>query len=333
MERISRRADQEVGCQCNGTSEAAPVTEAMAATPSWHPSPVLPAPTPAPTPAPLLDDAFTLVVIPDIQFMTLADNGWARQHPRLAWPEKYYAQGEWVASSKELLNIKAVIQVGDLVESGCDDAHWKVFNKGWDPIHATGLPYSLAAGNHDCDNLYGCVPRGWNCYNRQVSHFLDRVSFPAEFMSPGNYQNMITLFEASGIKFIIVSVEWNALDDALAWARQKIEQHSDRWVIFNTHFVQASPGVLELAKSIPKTFMVTQGHDCVYGEEWHHFHQGAGEQPFIEMLIDYQCYSNGYLKYFTIDKAAGKVNGYTYNPYTKDFRKGSAYEFSFDFKF
>lgn len=284
-------------------------------------------------PMPLPDDAFTLVVIPDVQFMTVAGGGWVSQPPRLAWPEKWYSQGEWVAANKDRFNIKAVVQVGDLVETGCDDAHWRVFNTGWEMIHATGLPYSFAPGNHDCDNLYGCIPYGWNCYNRQVPYFLDRVSFPVEFRSSGRYENMITLFEAAGVEFIIVAVEWNTPSEALEWARWKLQQYSDRWAIFNAHYVPNSPGFFDLARWYPKTFMVTQGHACVGGEEWHKFHQGAGAQHFIEILVDYQCNSNGFLKHFTIDRAAGQVHAFTHNPNTDESRTGSNYEYTWSFVF
>lgn len=290
-------------------------------------------PPPPPTPGPFPEDAFTLVVIPDVQFMTMGGD-WASWPPRYATPERWYAQGNWVAANKDTLKIEAVIQVGDLVETGCEHAHWTVFNRGWEPIHNTGLPYSFAAGNHDCDDRnYGCNPRGWNCFNSEVPHFLDRVSFPVDFISPGQYQNMITLFEAAGLEFIIVAVEWNTPPDALAWARSKVQQYSDRWAIFNVHYEPAAPGYLDLAKSHNKTFMVTQGHHCIYGEEEHRFHQGAGAQPFIELLVDYQCNENGFLKHFTIDKTVGRVQAHTYNPYTGASRYGGNYDFSWNFEF
>lgn len=261
-------------------------------------------------------------------------NDWDQAPPRYALRERWYAQGEWVAANKDLLNIKAVVQLGDLVEEGCDDSNWVVFNRGWNPIHATGIPYSWAAGNHDCDHLYGCNPPGWSCFNRQVPHFLDNVSFPVEFYpGQGQYQNMFTLFEADGIEFMIIAVEWNTPPGALAWARQKVEQHSDRWAIFNVHYEPAAPGYLDLAKSHNKTFMLAQGHHCVCGEEEHRFHQGAGAQPFVELLVDYQCNDNGYLKHFTIDKAAGTVKAHSYNPATETSRTGPDYDWSWDFRF
>lgn len=154
-----------------------------------------------------------------------------------------------------------------------------------------------------------------------------------EFIAPGRYENMITLFEAEGIEFIIVAVEWNTSPESLAWVRLEVQQYSDRWAIFNAHYVPSSPGFLDLAKSHPKTFMVTQGHSCIGGEEWHTFHQGAGSQPFLELLVDYQCNQNGFLKHFRIDKPAGTVTAYTYNPYTSESRTGGNYEYTWNFQF
>jgi len=274
---------------------------------------------------------FSIVVIPDVQYMTLENNGWAASAPRYATPERWYSMGNWVASNKDTLNIKAVVQVGDLVEDGCQAPHWGVYKRGFDPIHDAGIPYSWAPGNHDCDTWSsGCS--GWNCYNNEMPYFLDRVSFPIEF-GPGRYENMLTLFEAEGLEFMIVNTEllWNPQPGVLEWARQKVRQYPDRWAIFNSH--TASTEWLDLAKSHPKTLMVTQGHYCVGGEEWHRFHQGAGSNPIIEIMVDYQCNQNGFLKYFTIDRAAGTVTANTYNPYTQEFRTGGSYSHTWNFQF
>merc|ERR1740121_3098383 len=117
------------------------------------------------------------------------------------------------------------------------------------------------------------------------------------------------------------------------FARSKVEEHSDRWAIFNVHYEPASAGYLDLAKSYDKTFMMAQGHRCIYGEEEHRFHQGAGAQPFVELLVDYQCNENGFLKYFTIDVGASRVKAHTYNPTTGQYRYGSSYDFSWYFDF
>lgn len=76
---------------------------------------------PPPTPSPPGPGVFSIVGLPDVQFMTLAGNSWAASAPRYATPERWYAQGNWIAAKKDALNIKAVIQVGDLVEKGCDN--------------------------------------------------------------------------------------------------------------------------------------------------------------------------------------------------------------------
>jgi len=145
---------------------------------------------------------------------------------------------------------------------------------------------------------------------------------------------MLTLFEADGLPFMIVNTElsWNYQNaGVMDWARQKVQEHPDRWAIFNSHTM--SDEWLALAKSHPRTLMITLGHYCVGGEEWQNWHQGVGPNPILEIMVDYQCNQNGFLKYFTIDKAAGTVSANTYNTYTQESRTGGIYSYTWNFNF
>lgn len=290
-------------------------------------------PPPPPTPAPAPGDEFTIVIIPDTQYMTF-DSSWGRAYPRLAWPEKWHVQADWVANNTNNLDIAAVLHVGDIVEEGCNDGHWWELgreNVGWDKIQASGIPYCWAPGNHD---LNFPAQTSWDCFNERAPKYLDNLSFEHEHYAPGIYQGMMTLFERNGVKFIVLGIEWGAGHEKIEWARQKLEEHSDRYAIFITHFVGAEAGVLELARNYPKTVFVAQGHDCVYGEEWYWFHESAsGGQPFNEMLIDYQCFDNGYLGYLTINTREGIIKKNTYNPWKDSFRYGGVYEYDWQYDF
>ncbi len=174
----------------------------------------------------------------------------------------------------------------------------------------------------------------WDCFNQRAGKYLNNLSFPHEHYRPGQFQGMMTLFEAGGLEFIVLGLEWRAGNDKIEWARQKLREHPDRWAIFITHFVGAAQGILDLAKSHPKTFFIAQGHDCVSGEEWHFFHQSqSGGQPFNEMLIDYQCNNNGFLSYLTINPQAGSVEKVTFNPWNNQFRQGPEYQYSWNYDF
>src|SRR5581483_6585472 len=85
---------------------------------------------------------FSVVLIPDSQYLTgYCTNEWNDQMA-------------YIRNNAGALNIKAAIHLGDLVDAA-DDRQLAAAMHGLDTLRASGVPFILAPGNHDCDGGTG----------------------------------------------------------------------------------------------------------------------------------------------------------------------------------
>jgi DNA repair exonuclease SbcCD nuclease subunit len=219
--------------------------------------------------------------------------------------------------------------VGDLVEDAWLEENWNKFFAGWEKIESTGIPWSAVPGNHDCHKDNGCGDwNRWQHYNRHMGPHWDGVKFQHEFKEAGKYENSVTLFEAAGVKMMIVGIEYIPSKESLDWAEKKLAEHSDRRAIINIHFV-AGTDVANWAKRQRNVFMIHQGHDCA--REWNKEYNNDWGEPIQEILTDYQCEGNGFLRYYTFDLDSSRVNAFTYNPDQQRYERDGNSQFSFAF--
>jgi hypothetical protein len=106
----------------------------------WTPQATLPGNT-----AP---DVIRIVSIPDIHLEMQATGQ----------PGTWKAQAKWIANNQATYNLQAVLFVGDvqISTSGQDDLSTDMptaWNEGFSTIDGMNLPYLVAVGNHDYDNI------------------------------------------------------------------------------------------------------------------------------------------------------------------------------------
>jgi hypothetical protein len=165
-------------------------------------------------PAP--EGSFSLIVLPDTQ--TYA----ARK------PEIFHAETQWIVDNLQRQRIRFVSHVGDIVDQNVRP-QWDVARAAMDRLHGK-VPYGFSVGNHDMITKTG-------------DSSLFQEYFPASRFEPfdwyvgqfGNNRNSVQVFSAEGLDFVIVHLECNAPDDALAWANGVLAAHSDRRAIVTTH--------------------------------------------------------------------------------------------------
>jgi hypothetical protein len=165
--------------------------------------------------------SWTLAVLPDTQVYSLR------------YPGLFYAQTGWIARNHDRLNIKYVLQLGDVVNNNTH-REWRNAREAMSLLDGV-VPYAICPGNHD----YG--PSG-DASTRDTllnDYFpYDAISAWPTFggaMVEGRLDNTYHLFEAGGRKWIIIALEWAPRDETIAWADDVMSAHPDHTGILITH--------------------------------------------------------------------------------------------------
>ncbi|WP_394275969.1 hypothetical protein [Luteococcus sp.] len=197
----------------------------------------------APTPAPQVtaasgadaDGRFSLAVIPDTQNESLRAGA-----PRMV------ARNNWLVARKgaDQLDLRAAIQVGDIANWDTPD-HDQYANAvtGMKVLEQAQVGWIGAVGNHDsyATGEGGSARPGVNVhealrdtatYNSYFdgSHFRFRAATQA-----GRQDTSTHMFQAGGLKWMVVALELWPRRAQLDWAKQQVAAHPDRNVILLTH--------------------------------------------------------------------------------------------------
>jgi hypothetical protein len=251
-----------------------------------------------------------------------------------AYQHEWIAQADWIVDQKEALNIKAVVHVGDLVEVADRPHEWRNFFDGWDKVEATGIPWSMVPGNHDLNSMSEpWAANRWDFYNQYTAPVWRRNPRLNESYPEGRYENSLVFFEAGGVEFMVVGIELGPSQASLDWASKKLAEHSGKRAIINIHYVvwgsERGIDVGRWAKSHRNIFLIQQGHDCA--REWNRVLYNNWGEPIQEVLTDYQCTGDGYLRYYTFRLAQDKVDAFTYSPSLGCYETDYDSQFTFEF--
>lgn len=162
---------------------------------------------------------FTIAVLPDTQFYTLA------------YPEIFEAQTRWIAANKDAEQIAFVLHEGDIVQNDTPE-EW---SRAGRYLHALDgiVPYALARGNHD---LGGGISRIGGLMDSYfpAAEFL-RYPWFRETFETGRMDNSFLLVEAGGRTWVILALEYGPRDAVLAWADRILTRHANLPAIIVTH--------------------------------------------------------------------------------------------------
>ncbi len=280
------------------------------------------------------EKSFTIVLLPDTQF-------YAEKYP-----ETYVAQTMWIRRQLRQDNIKFVIHLGDIVQTPNQKPEWENANRAMEIIDRV-VPYSMVPGNHDMD----VKTRDSTLYNAFFS--------PARFANEDWYgghmgatnDNNYCFFEASGMKFMVISLEFAPRDEALEWAAGVASRYPDHRVIVATHcYMRPKNRDTECATSMniagnsgeeiwdklvrkqPNVFLVVSGHVLGVGLQ-KSINDAGGE--VLEMLTDYQGLPNGgdgWLRSLRFVPDENKIHVRTYSPLLDKENEDANEAFSLDYK-
>ncbi|WP_437817528.1 metallophosphoesterase [Sorangium sp. So ce1078] len=166
--------------------------------------------------------AFSVVLIPDTQ-----------NYSEFSSYEVYEHQMQWLVDNRDARNIKFAVHLGDITNHDLA-SEYDVASAAHSLLDNAGVPYSMTIGNHDI------FPSN-EAYKRSslYANYFGQPRYQGELFYGGAYDasnmNNYTYFEAGGLKFMVVSLEFAPRKDVVTWANQVIANHPDRRVIVATH--------------------------------------------------------------------------------------------------
>ena len=306
---------------------------------------------------------FTLIVLPDTQGYADVRHQETQQH----WPEIgdqrscFFTQTAWIKKNRKELNIAMVAHVGDITQTDHDD-EWEIADTAFKTID-DHVPYILCSGNHDM---------GYSLKDRRTSH--SRASRFSSFFKPsrftdndlynthfgpekaihfreeGKTENYYLYLQKSGMKFLILTLEFKPRDETLAWANKVMDRHPDYRTIVITHAylsggkggrtqtdsypVQGNSGKSTWEKFIKKhknIFLVLSGHageDLLSskGEHGNTVHQVQADYWYWD-LPEIKA-GSGFLRIMRFYPHKNKIDVQTYSPVTDSFLTRPTSKFS-----
>ena len=284
---------------------------------------------------------FTVILLPDTQY-------YVESHPDILTD-----QVDWILGRQKARNIVFVSHVGDIVEHYDNPLEWERADAILSRLIGA-VPFGLLPGNHDLS------PTGdATAFNR---HFgpdrFEAFAWYGEGYPAGTNDNSYQLFSAGGYRlgplslgaddFLVLALQFCPEADVIEWAKQVLEDHSDRHAILVTHgyldvfgrrnigqpafgCTQAEGNTEYLFEEVvyphPNVFLVLSGHQydtqTMDGEARRADRNVAGR--WVHQLVsDFQRRPDGgggWLRIIGFNQELGQVIVRTYSPTLKSYEQ------------
>ncbi|MBN2138004.1 MAG: discoidin domain-containing protein [Sedimentisphaerales bacterium] len=278
-------------------------------------------------------ESFSLIVLPDTQSYTMH------------YPEIFTSQTQWIKDNKAAMNIVFVLHEGDFTEND-SDLEWQRANTSMTILDGV-VPYTFCGGNHDVPN-HGRLSADARD-NSKLNHYFPVSRFANEPWWGGcaadNPDGRYVFFDAGGMEFMIVSLEFGPNDEMLRWANQVVAEFPEKRTIFLTHCymheddTRSGPGDQwncrgwagdgndgeqmwdEFVKLHKNIFLVLSGH--ILGDGLGRLTSiGVNGNPVHQILANYQDPpipvgngGNGWLRIMTFLPQKDRIEVRTYSPW------------------
>ena len=268
---------------------------------------------------------FTIPVFPDTQEYMGKKRG------------VFFSMVEWVVEKSDSLKVPMVLQMGDFVNFDNFD-HWELASVGMRIFDRANIPYAIAIGNHDTGAVGqysgSAAPGNVNVNLRNTQKFnyffpVSRFTLQKGRFENNKSDNAYYLFEAGGLKWIVVTLEFCARENAAKWMDETLKKYPDRNAIIVTHYHLNSNGEIassnagygdmkvsdifeQYIKPNKNVLMVLSGHVCY--SAWRE-DKGVHGNSIYQMLQDYQCNRDGYIRLLDIDTENKTITAKMFSPY------------------
>lgn len=168
------------------------------------------------------DYDYTIAVIPDIQTMVGQNR------------DNLDGLTDWLVENAASHKIAYAAEVGDLSDNGAKEEYYQYAAEQMSKLDGV-IPYSFIQGNHDYDD--NCSTGRYSTYyNKYFSYDkYSQFSYFGGAYEEGSMENWYTLFEAAGVKYCMINLEFGPRTDVIRWAGRICEMYPTRRVIINTH--------------------------------------------------------------------------------------------------
>ncbi len=280
-------------------------------------------------------EPFSIVVLPDTQ-------NYAEK-----FPDTYLAQTQWIRDNVEKENIKFVMHLGDIVQHhNQSEEQWQVADRAHQLLDGV-VPYSVLPGNHDLEYQDKVYSRETELYNKYFGpqRFTDYPWYGGHW-GETNDNNFCT-FEAGGMKFLVISLEYAPRNEVLTWAAGVAAAHPDHRVLVATHCYMrpagrdsqtggtlgnSGDGIWEkFVRCSPNVFLVASGHVLGVGRQVSTNDAGL---PVHETLVDYQGLpngGNGWLRIMRFVPDENKIEIRAYSPLLDETMDSDGHTFNLDY--
>ncbi len=264
-------------------------------------------------------EPFSIVLLPDTQYYSEK------------FPETYKIQTKWIRANAITKNIKFVIHLGDIVQNRHErETEWYIARYAHKLLDGV-VPYSVAPGNHDMV----VEPRDTSLFNKYFPSsdydFWDWYGGNFGDKNDSNY----CFFNAAGMSFLILNLEYAPGDDVLAWANTIVEKYKHHRTIVATHHYLRPGGRGEVGERMWNTFvknhknifLVVCGH--VGALTLQNSINDAGNMVY-EILTDYQGMENGgngWLRILTFTPDKNVIEVQEYSPLLKQSRRAISHNY------
>jgi hypothetical protein len=285
---------------------------------------------------------FTLAILPDTQYYAASRYG--------GLPEMFTSQTRWIVEHRDEFNIVFVLHEGDATEYNTYP-EWLRVKASLDVLEGE-VPYALAVGNHD-----GLTWRSQTALLNlvfPVAEAMKQPTFGRTF--EGQRDNCYHRFQAGGLDWLLLVLEFGPRDQVLEWANQVVSSFPDHRVIVLTHAHVADDDTLIGSKPDHVGAPSHYGAENDGPDVWEKFlrrhrniafvfngHVGGDGQGRLvgvgdhgnrvyQMLCNYQSYprgGDGYMRLIEFHPEEDRLRACSYSPYTgrrlRDYQNEFAY--------
>lgn len=256
---------------------------------------------------------FTIGIIGDTQRLTYAWGG----RTDVESAQRFEALTAWYKKNADSLKIGFVSHMGDLIEEPDSQIQWNVATKAMRTIRESGIPWGIAAGNHDHGN-------GYLQFNSNFGvEWWEGNSWYGGGYPEGKNQNQFQLVSVGTEKVLWIHLENRAKPPIISWAQSIIDKHPDRAVFVSTHDYISERGFAPYGDTLWNTLIrknaaiqaVFCGHH--YGTAYIQRRNDAGNLVH-NILIDFQDETlddlQGAVRYMEFNLKENRAYAYTINP-------------------
>ena len=257
-------------------------------------------------------EPYTIVVLPDTQSYLNRD---------FPGRDAYFAdQVDWAIAERANRNIAFVSHVGDVVERSQNQDEWDLARPIFDRLHSSGMPFGVAAGNHDM--LFDATSPAFDSV-LPASRFADDEWYQ------GGFENNLSSYQivrhgSDDLLFLHVRfLRYGSQEATLSWARQVLADHPDHLAFVTTHeFGGADGNVISFNRRFRDEVLspscnvaaVFSGH--IHDQSRGNFTDQCGRVvPY--MLSNYQHWENGgsgFLRSYQVDPQTMVMEATSYSP-------------------